>query len=396
MEYFILFLLIFIVFNILTDSPEKTKKQSKSFNKKRNKTINIFEEIIKYQKNSEGKIIKGNYKKDKTLKTNQSLSNNYIIQNDSTSIDCFVKNLVRYFKDDINKITISDIYSIASEESSSNPINIKFHTFSLLNKPKDDYFWVKKYKVKVFLNNYRKFPKDIFLEPSVYKNYYKEVIEVRRRKMTKFLHRILPNYKYVTWASSGNGFYIRAYLPISINELVTHCGKNYLTEYVHLSKKEFIDFFRPEITNDPEIGFKIFSNLDFRKDYFREIENKFRVKNSIPEIGKGNISQHLLFKLIQKFYPEAKYEFSPEWLGKQRFDIYLPSEKTAIEYNGEQHYEPIEAWGGEEALKLTKKRDKEKEIKCINNNTKLLIWTYKKKITEQNVEKFINEKIIKK
>lgn len=40
------------------------------------------------------------------------------------------------------------------------------------------------------------------------------------------------------------------------------------------------------------------------------------------------------------------YEYSPDWLGKQRFDIYIPKYNIAIEYNGEQHYKPIARFGG--------------------------------------------------
>jgi hypothetical protein len=34
------------------------------------------------------------------------------------------------------------------------------------------------------------------------------------------------------------------------------------------------------------------------------------------------------------------------WIENQRIDIYFPKYNIAIEYNGEQHYIPIEHFGG--------------------------------------------------
>lgn len=52
-----------------------------------------------------------------------------------------------------------------------------------------------------------------------------------------------------------------------------------------------------------------------------------------------------------------------------------------IEYNGEQHYNPIEKWGGEEKLIIQQERDTRKEKYCKDNNIPLLIipyWDYDK------------------
>lgn len=64
-----------------------------------------------------------------------------------------------------------------------------------------------------------------------------------------------------------------------------------------------------------------------------------------------------------------------------RFDFYLPELNTAIEYQGEQHYEPYEYFGGQEKYLMTLKYDKIKQDYCKNNNIKLIIipyWDYDK------------------
>ena len=52
--------------------------------------------------------------------------------------------------------------------------------------------------------------------------------------------------------------------------------------------------------------------------------------------------------------------------------------KLVIEYDGIQHFEPIEYFGGKEKLKTTQQKDAEKNDYCKNNNIDILrclfIW----------------------
>ena len=77
-----------------------------------------------------------------------------------------------------------------------------------------------------------------------------------------------------------------------------------------------------------------------------------------------------------------------EWLidkSKLRCDFYLPKYNTVIEYNGIQHYEMIEYFGGESGFKRGQKRDKIKRKLLKENNVKLIEVRY----DEKDVEKFI-------
>lgn len=49
-----------------------------------------------------------------------------------------------------------------------------------------------------------------------------------------------------------------------------------------------------------------------------------------------------------------------------KFDFYLPDHQILIEAQGEQHYQPVEAWGGEEAFVLNQKRDQIKRDFVLN------------------------------
>ena len=57
-------------------------------------------------------------------------------------------------------------------------------------------------------------------------------------------------------------------------------------------------------------------------------------------------------------------------------DFYIPSKNCIIEYNGRQHYIPIEYFGGEIAFEEQKNRDLILEKYCNKNSIKLLIIKY--------------------
>ena len=58
------------------------------------------------------------------------------------------------------------------------------------------------------------------------------------------------------------------------------------------------------------------------------------------------------------------------------FDFYLKNLNICIEFNGKQHYEPIEYFGGINSLKSQIKRDLIKREYCENNNILLIIIRY--------------------
>ena len=67
---------------------------------------------------------------------------------------------------------------------------------------------------------------------------------------------------------------------------------------------------------------------------------------------------------------------------KLPFDFYIPNKNTCVEYDGRQHYEPITGFGGEEAFKTQKIRDKIKNQYCKKNGIKLIRIPYTMKTEE--------------
>lgn len=65
------------------------------------------------------------------------------------------------------------------------------------------------------------------------------------------------------------------------------------------------------------------------------------------------------------------------------FDFYLPDYKICIEYDGLQHFKPIDYFGGEKTLQIMKSHDKIKTNFCLENNIKLLRIKYNENILEK-------------
>lgn len=65
------------------------------------------------------------------------------------------------------------------------------------------------------------------------------------------------------------------------------------------------------------------------------------------------------------------------------FDFYLPDYNLVIEYDGEQHYKPIEYFGGEKSFNNIIKHDKIKDNYCKNNNIKILRIPYFENVKEK-------------
>lgn len=62
---------------------------------------------------------------------------------------------------------------------------------------------------------------------------------------------------------------------------------------------------------------------------------------------------------------------------KLRFDFYLPTYNAVIEYDGIQHHEPVETFGGEKNLQVIQHRDQIKNEYCKRNNIKMIRVSYK-------------------
>lgn len=107
---------------------------------------------------------------------------------------------------------------------------------------------------------------------------------------------------------------------------------------------------------------------------------------------KGELS---IEKYLQKY--NIKYESQKNFdellgiLGRDLlYDFYLPHYNILIEYNGEQHYNPIEFFGGKKSLEKQQEHDRRKREYAKQNNIKLIeipYWDF------ENIEEILSKEL---
>lgn len=85
---------------------------------------------------------------------------------------------------------------------------------------------------------------------------------------------------------------------------------------------------------------------------------------------------------FQKKFPECKRQ------SELVFDFFLPDYSTCIEYQGIQHYIPVDNFGGEFYFNLTQERDKIKKDFCKSKNINLLEIRYNDNLVEKLTDFF--------
>lgn len=97
----------------------------------------------------------------------------------------------------------------------------------------------------------------------------------------------------------------------------------------------------------------------------------------------------LLFDMNIKYEKEKVFE-KCKGIGNKslRFDFYLPEYNLCIEYDGKQHYQPIQFFGGEANYQKQIKNDKIKDRYCQDNNIMLIRIPYT--FSKQEINDIIN------
>lgn len=119
------------------------------------------------------------------------------------------------------------------------------------------------------------------------------------------------------------------------------------------------------------------------------------LNNKIDEIYSDLVANNIidskwlkeksLFQMVKKKYKKTLFQYSPEWLFPQSFDIFIPELNIAIEYQGIQHYKPIDYFGGDEGFKHRQELDTRKKQLTADNNIKLIEWHYSESIDSETL-----------
>lgn len=103
----------------------------------------------------------------------------------------------------------------------------------------------------------------------------------------------------------------------------------------------------------------------------------------------SSVSERNLLNIIKSYYPDAVSQKRFDWLGQQSLDIYIPSKRCGIEYQGEQHYHPVEIYGGKKGYRKQKSMDKKKKYLCRTNDINLYYFSF-----SENAPSYLHNKKI--
>ena len=136
----------------------------------------------------------------------------------------------------------------------------------------------------------------------------------------------------------------------------------------------------------------LYEEKDGIRTSWRLERTKIRTRLTAEGVIKPKWKHELsLFHAVRARYPDTLYQYRPEWLGRQSLDLYIPSLQTAIEYQGVQHYRPVEFFGGDEALAQRQDLDRQKRELCEANQVRLIEWPYSLEPTGENVTKILGQ-----
>lgn len=241
----------------------------------------------------------------------------------------------------------------------------------------------------------------------------------------------LAGFTHLTEFGQNNIKEITPFAELELNKYIQEKGINFFDLFIKNGKPIKTKKTGGEFTYDSEYylqfflstsEYKHYKSIDesqIKSNYFKEIphvvgkaiynqcklilknaEDTYRDEIEMPKVGEGWISETELFYKISDYFNEETviHHASPKWLGRQHLDIYLPKLNIGIEYQGAQHYEPVEFFGGKEAFVKTVERDKRKKKICEENNCHLIYankgYDINKIITQiEEIKKMINSRI---
>lgn len=130
----------------------------------------------------------------------------------------------------------------------------------------------------------------------------------------------------------------------------------------------------------------LYASLDRFKIQYNAIYDEIK---GDEEVSTKWRSEYRLFRAVQYLFPLAVHQYRAPWLRNLSLDIFIPEKQIAVEYQGEQHYLPVEYLGGIARLKERQALDSKKRELCKQNLVQLIEWKYTEPISVDEVRRRI-------
>ncbi|MBE2290228.1 MAG: hypothetical protein IAE95_11780 [Chitinophagaceae bacterium] len=335
----------------------------------------------------------------------------YEVTNNQTSVDRFVVRLKKEFGDTFHAISVDGL-SAGRKNFGFKQLPYGFEQRALYWEAKNfDATRVREYYLKLYVNRNR-FPLKIcnlewvgkynssFEQASENSFYYNRnaafrLIESFFKKHTKFF-MVSVFCGYLPQSSWPSRCYIKVVikLPVTAIDVFEQCSIDNLTDFGTTFRNEIKEEFCKLVDSGGYDLSKLFIEKNERKTVIRIAENLVRKRKGLKNVGDSFVNETLLANFTKALFPDTVRQYNPRWLGKYSIDIFIPALKIALEYHGEQHYVPIDRFGGEEKLLKQQERDAFVRRKCQEYSVKLIEWPYTKQVTQQAVYELLSENVV--
>lgn len=318
-----------------------------------------------------------------------------------------------------------ELQGISEEDIKSNMYYERYNTDLLKQYYKNDFFVsesvIKEYDAYV-INDHEKLIKEgVFLRSGSFRSVFIEncYIDANSISSDNIIIKIKANIIYFKWWDYYSideiiDRLINYYFLKSTQKLIPNVNLSRYIKQTFKNRDDLTDYlllnFKPSTKSLNYIKNPLSGAISFDYNFlfYNQINQSIRVfENECREyFGESVIgsfySENILYRRIKESFGD-KYKIIsqgiPEWLSPQRFDIYFPDLNIAIEYQGEQHFRPVDFGGkGKKTAKKqfieNQRRDEEKRQKSINNNCHLIYVNNRYKWDE--TKKIINMAIINK
>jgi len=131
----------------------------------------------------------------------------------------------------------------------------------------------------------------------------------------------------------------------------------------------------------------------FEADKYKQVENEVREIFGYPRIGQKWISETTLFKVVSTMFSpmEVIHHYRGIELQGLELDVWIPELRIGIEYQGEQHYQVVRHWGGEEGLIKRQENDKKKRNLCEKAGYTLVEFHHSEELSEETIRKKLSK-----
>jgi len=184
----------------------------------------------------------------------------------------------------------------------------------------------------------------------------------------------------------GNNFKVKLFDTLR-GKWIEQIPKTHLKgfEVKKLTKEDFLAECNSIYENKYTYDLDNYKNLNSRINIICQEHGKFELKAATHLYGTScsKCNEYQFNKICKKFFKEYNINYLQQHkfedcknIYQLPFDFYIPSKRTAIEFDDIQHFQPIEHFGGIKAYDQLKKSDKIKNDYCEENYINLIRIRY--------------------